>query len=647
MLVLALALSCTAQTRWWMDEPVRLVQTNLRETDSTLDPVRLIDQIAAFPANTLLLNMGGIVAQYPTKAAFHYASPHLRPGRDLFGEALREAHRRGIRVIGRFDLSKTQKAAYDARPEWFFRKANGEPVVYNDLYSTCINGGYYREHALEILTEALERYEVDGLFFNMFGNQRSDYSGNYVGLCRCESCQRLFRERYGRALPEKPDADYEQFMFTSSREVAASIAELIRRKRPNAAFLTYIHEHVDGIMSESNTAADRPLPLWPYSASDNVERARTSEPSKMAFNLCMSFVDYFWRFATVPPGEISLRLYQNMAHGAGPAFTMHGSPDQEDRSAILAARPVFEWHARHSDLYVGQQNAARVLVVAAGARQTEYRGLFRILSEQHIPFAVTTNTRDLDERAKQYELVIIPDGATAPEAYLRNGGRLLITGASAPALRDLPSPTRRWPTARAAYWRIRDHSLFPSLKDTDVLLIDGEYAEYEGASPLTMILPARFGPPEKVWTDKVESDKPGLLLKEYGKGRLAYVPWSVGALYYRHSSPPHAALIADLIDHLLPRGRQLKTNAHPLVEITVMRQPSRGRTLIHFVNMSGHSQSGYFAPIEMRDIRVEIAGEFTKAHSARLGRTLPLSRSGAYAGFTLPELGAYDVVVLE
>src|SRR5512142_1850622 len=102
--LLLLAAAC-ARAGWWVDEPVRLVQTNLRQTDAALDPARLVRQVAEFPANTLLFGMGGIVAYYPTKAPFHYPSPHLPAGRDLFGDVLREAHARGIRVIGRFDLS--------------------------------------------------------------------------------------------------------------------------------------------------------------------------------------------------------------------------------------------------------------------------------------------------------------------------------------------------------------------------------------------------------------------------------------------------------------------------------------------------------------------------------------------------------------
>ena len=169
--------------------------------------------------------MGGIVAQYPTRVPFHYASTFLPPGRDLFGDALRDAHAHRIRVIGRFDLSKTQKPVFDAHPEWFFTRANGEPAIYSGLYSTCINGDYYRKHALTILEEALTRYDVDGLFFNMFGNPSTDYSGVAMGPCQCNACQTRYRARYGKPIPAAADADYRAFMADSSREVAATIAE--------------------------------------------------------------------------------------------------------------------------------------------------------------------------------------------------------------------------------------------------------------------------------------------------------------------------------------------------------------------------------------------------------------------------------------
>jgi hypothetical protein len=638
--------AASTQSRWWLDEPVRFLQTNLSETNSTVDPKTLVAAVADFPANTFLVNMGGIVAQYPTRVPFHYASAFLPPGRDLFGEILREARGRRIRVVGRFDLSKTQKPVFDAHPEWFFKRTNGEPAIYNGLYSTCINGNYYRRHAMTILAEALERYEVDGLFFNMFGNPAADYSGNPMGPCQCDACQARYRARYGRALPAAADADYRSFMADASGEVAASIAELIHRMRPNAAFLTYIKDHTDGIMSESNTAVGRALPLWPYSASDNVNRALNSEPGKMAFNLSMSFVDFPWRYVHVPQAETQLRLYQNMAHGGPPAYAMVGTMEQEDRQGLIAARPVYEWHRTHEDLYVGQRSAARVLLLPS-ANTASYRGFFRLLSEQHIPFVVSENLRWMDDPSRQFDLVIAPGGAPEElDRYVQGGGRLLVAGTAPPTLPGLKVLGRR---SAQGYWRVHDRAWLPSLKDTNLLFLDGEYMELAPLDRplLTLIPPAMFGPPEKVWSDKVEAATPGLVFAERGKGRVAYIPWDVGGLYYRHSSQGHSALMVDVIDRLLPAGRQLQTDAHPLVEITVMDQPARRRTLVHLVNGTGHSGTAYFNPLEVRGIRIELARPFARATAVSGNTDLPVTNIGRHGGFTVPILKAYEVVIIE
>jgi hypothetical protein len=467
-----------------------------------------------------------------------------------------------------------------------------------------------------------------------------------MGPCHCDACQARFRARYGRAIPAAADAEYRAFMADSSREVAALIADLIHRTRPGAAFLTYIKDHTDGIMSESNTAVGRALPLWPYSASDNVSRALGSEPGKMAFNLSMSFVDFPWRYAHVPAAEIQLRLYQNMAHGGPPAIAVVGPMDQEDRSGLIAAKPVFQWHAEHEDLYAGQKSAARVLLLAGGDTAA-YRGFFRLLAEQHVPFIAAENLRSLGTPAQPFDLVIAPGRMPQElDGYLRDGGRVLVAGTTAPSL---PAVRAMGKHRTQGYWRVHDRARFPSLKDTNLLLIDGEYVEL--APPerplLTLIPTAMFGPPEKVWVDKVETTIPGLLLGEHGKGRLAYIPWDVGGLYYRHSSPAHAGLVADVIDHLLPNGRQLETNAHPLVEITVMRQAARGRTLVHLVNMTGHSDTAYFSPVELRDLRIELSGDFRQARAIALNRSLPLSKGQPDQSFTLPHLKAYEVIVLE
>ncbi len=619
-----------------MNQPVRLLQANLRETDAAVDPARIVQQVADFPANALLIGMGGIVAVYPTKAPFHYPSPHVPNGTDFFGSVPKQAHARKIHVVGRFDY-----------PEWYFRRANGQPIIYNGLNSTCINGGYYRGAALAILTEALERYPVDALFFNLFGNPAADYSGNALGTCHCDACQARFRARYRRAVPETPDAEYREFLETAKLEVAREIAGLIHAKRPAAGLFTYIQDETDAITSESNTAVDRPLPLWPYSASDNVNRARNSQPDKMAFNLCIGFVDIPYRFATVPQPEIRARLYQNVANGAGPAFVALGTLDQEDRNGIQAAQELFAWHAQYEDLYVGQKSTARVLLL--GGHGNAYRGFFRILTERHIPFAVLDNQSWLDDKSKKSDLVIAPEGAPKDiERYVQEGGRLLVAGTKPPPM-FAGSSIQLWKNTRSAYLRVGDHAMFPSLKNTGILFLDGEVLEFPPqAKPLlTLTPPAMFGPPEKVALDRQATETPGLLLAAFGKGAVAYVPWDLSGLYFRHGSEAHAGFAADLIDHLLPQGRQLRTNAHPLVGITVMQQPATHRTLLHQVNLSGHSQTSYFRPIEMRDIKLDLAGDFSQARSIKLNQKITVTKSGGRSRFSLPALGDYDVLVLD
>jgi len=97
-------------------------------------------------------------------------------------------------------------------------------------------------------------------------------------------------------------------------------------------------------------------------------------------------------------------------------------------------------------------------------------------------------------------------------------------------------------------------------------------------------------------------------------------------------------------DHLWPRGRQLNTNAPPLVEVSLMRLGDRHQ--LHFMNLSGHSETAYFEAIPMGPIRVEVAGAFRSARSVTTGKDLQVSRAGENAVFILPSLGQYELVEL-
>jgi hypothetical protein len=153
-----------------------------------------------------------------------------------------------------------------------------------------------------------------------------------------------------------------------------------------------------------------------------------------------------------------------------------------------------------------------------------------------------------------------------------------------------------------------------------------------------------YGPPELVHVDWKDTDAPGLVMKKIGKGEVAWLPWDLGSLYDLRSSEAHAGLMRDLIDHLLPNGRQLKTDAHPLVSITLMRHGDSH--LVQFVNLSGHSDIAYFTSVPMKDIKVQVKGVFQSAQAVKTDQSLTVSRNGDYSQFTLPSLAEYEAVVL-
>ena len=71
------------------------------------------------------------------------------------------------------------------------------------------------------------------------------------------------------------------------------------------------------------------------------------------------------------------------------------------------------------------------------------------------------------------------------------------------------------------------------------------------------------------------------------------------------------------------------------------------RRLLHLINLSGHSQTGYFAPLKMNAMRIEVEGRFKSARTVREPRQLAVQSHDGYTVLTVPELSDYELVVLE
>jgi hypothetical protein len=671
-------------TNWWQKEPIRLVQTNLREIDARRNPREIVREVKAFGANAILFSVGGIVSYYPSRLKYQTPSPYIE-GRDFVGEALDEAKKQGLRFIARLDLSKAHRHVYEAHPEWFFRRWDGKPQIYNGLYSTCVNGGYSQRYAFEIMQEVLDRYDVDAFFFNMFGYKSYDYSGNYHGLCQCENCGRRFREMFGHALPQKESLDdpvyldYIEFKRLTANALTEAVADFIHRK-PDTALVNYQVQFADVVRSESNSAVDRPLPVWQLSGSDNVKRVRGTFPDKPNCNAAVYFVDIPYRFASVSPQQTALRLAQDLAHGGDIDLYVLGTLQQEDRMALGSAKEIYRFAQAHQESYHGWSSLAKVCLLYPArsfsyktSTQAAYRGLFRLLSQNHILFDcahdLILDQENADAFLRKYELLVLPGAAclsdkqlAAIDRYVQNGGRVLATGETA-LYTGLGRPRNRYgldclgaervltrrDDMRSAYFRVNDKGMMGQLPDTDLIFVDGYYlytALREGATTsLTLVPPCTYGPPEKCFIDKIESEPPGVIWFEHGAGRSAYLPWMIDSLYYRHSAPGHEKALLSLVLDLFPE-RQVVTDANPQVEFALFAR-GQDRYVLNVVNTSGHHGTAFFPPVTMHDIRIEVRlpTAVDTAFSLKLAQPLDLAQEeGGWTCFTLPRLGLFDTI---
>lgn len=677
-------------TDWWR-EPQRIVQTNLRLIDAGLNPEDLARSLVEFGATAMLFNVGGIFSWYPSELPLQARNPYL--DRDLLGGMIAAAHRQGIRVIGRYDLSKGTKLAFDAEPGWFCRDRDGNPFEYNGTYQACVNGGWYHEQSPKVLEESLGRYEIDGMFFNMFGYLATDYSFASYGLCHCDNCKREFRAFAGEDIPEDVRTSnpvyrqYLRFQDVTSKALANSIYDRAKAIRPGVA-ISNMGRKSDFFRGEVNRRLDRPHPEWVHYSGEQARHFRSLGGGEVRHSSALThFIDFPWRYSAESAAAQVLRLAQQLANGADPHYYFMGLPEQPDRKALPAVREVFAFYKQHQELYSKLVSEARIgLYNSAKSRRYHpepdglplraYRGAYRALLESGLAFDLIADDRGPDEdfvqRYARYDTILLPAVTCLSDAEIANldaftarGGSLVVIGPagiydengnarSGLALECLPySATREvLPRTRGGYIRI-DSEKLPGL-DSDLMLLDGAYHVVEPkpqARPLyKMLLPQRFGPPELCFPDsQTASEHPGLLFNQAGHGQCIFVPWQADALYYEHSLLEHRVLIATLAQHGT-RAPMVTLNRPDRMELTVQRHRDNGSLVVSLVNYSGHSDNAYAEPIPVHGLELVLRGfRPSEAHALVAEMEIAVGAQDAEGNpvLILPPVGAFEAVQID
>jgi len=645
---------------WWMT-PQRMLQTNLREIDATMDTDLYVREVQQFGANVVLFNVGGIVANYPTELPYHWRNTYIIG--DLVGTVLPKLHAANIKLIGRFDFSKINEKFAAKHPEWLYVSEKGENVNYNGQVHTCLMGGYQQDYMFKILKEAVTKYPLDGVFFNMIGFPQTDYSRVFHGICQCENCRKSFKEYCGLELP-RHDGDAKtlaQLKAWQRIQIDAQfrrVRKLVKSIRPNIAICTYTEQHIDVIRKESG----RPTGEGHWGNAERAQLTLLNNPTRQLANASVHFYQMTFRHSGVAPYLHTRRLWQCMMSGAWLDFYCIGPLQRlEDRAGIGPAGDVYRFHAANERWLLNTESAADVGLLFRNG--DDGNGWVQMLSERHVPFDfIALGKSDLD----RYQTVVVPesgrvnqDDARKLDAYVARGGRLLLSGKMPTSLTCLGSPAlvKTWPKRHSMYVKIRpeDKKLLAmmELKDFDLSHLRGEFYQYapiaDSNALLRLVHDVTYGTPEKCYIHSI-SDIPGMWCRRHGQGAAAIFPYEIGRMYGEWGNQSHALLALGTLDHLLKTPRRVHVETSPLVEVTHRRDPGRRFEWVGLLNHSGQLAASIHAPIPVHDITIHLQTNVPVAQIRSLTDGAALDHRHSDAGWetiTLPRLGAFEIVLVE
>jgi hypothetical protein len=681
----------------WYWRIKRIGQTNFNERDPEFGDVEAwADFWASAKVQAVALSVSGPVAFYPTKVPFFHVSSYLK-GRDLFGECLTAAKKRGIRVFGRMspDIQYTDPELLAAHPLWFRRDQGGRlqsPAP--DIAFTCQFSGQFTDQQPAILRELVSRYDIDGVYMNGWPTMQ---------VCYCENCRKIgdpHTEEYKTAL-----------MDSATRLTDLYRGILVGKKSDN-----FYSCNVAGGMEDSGLDQWKLTRNANWYTSDNQSRSLMDEPvwqdaqqvkyahammgDRPVAAVTASYTrsgPTMWRQVTDSTIEPLTRMAQTAAAG-GVVWYHHLGLEQgfrEDRRWQQHGIDFLSWYSANDAHFHNSRSLANVAIVLPTTtmshrkeekgKSTDYlQGFYAALIDARIPVDFIHENDLTPQRLEPYRLLILPNfammsdlQAQALTAYAERGGSLLATyqtglltetGAARADFAlgslfgiskagEVRGEVETVPGAFAPTHLQSIRKVGPVTEGyDDTTWIAGPSRTVPvqatgGDVPLTFIDPYPVYPPEAVYQRVPPSDRPAVVLQQKGDAHHAYFAGDMDATYWRLDNPDIGRLLVNTIRWQLNGDVPVSVDGDGLMEVIGWQtQPGYA---IHLLNYNGpNAFRGHMRkliPLGPQVVRMTLP-------SVRPMRAVRLLRAGGPAAFrqsdrtievSVPSVDVHEVVALE
>lgn len=578
---------------------------------------------------------------------------------DLMRAQIDALHRRGIRAPIYMTCVWDMHMAAE-HPDWRQRRADGTPLGPPDGepgWKWICLGSPYLEYQLAQTREILERYPVDGFFYDIVFQTDPG--------CCCDYCRAAMADL---GLDPGSESDLRRHSQLVVERFVGALTDTIRAARPDAT--VFFNGRVrQGMADETrwlSHAEIEALPTggWGYAYFPFwVRYARNFGLPTMGMTgrFHRTWADFGGLKA---PAALRFECGSMLANGSacsiGDQLHPRGVLDPAVYDVIGEAFADVE--AKEEWARSATPRTEIALLLTAPKNESD-DGAARMLLELHHQFEILDAAADWSRFAA---LVIAdraePDPALIQrlQAYLAGGGSLLL---SSDALVDPTTGQFALPEIGLRRVGAAEHKpcfftprpgACEGVRQFPYVLVGGatETETLDATETLADLWASYFNRTGECFTSHGYSPrteptgKPAATLS----GRVAYIASPVFRDYQEQGDTVLRKLVGALLARLLPKPI-LTTNAPPSAEVTVMRQADR--TVIHVVNYQPNRRGAHVEVIEevapLHDVTLNLRSdrEPSWAYSAPDHRPLSLTWSGGVATVTLPRVAEHAMAVIE
>jgi len=163
-------------------------------------------------------------AYYPSTVGY----PHPRMQGDAFGDVVKACKKKGLRVLAYVSFGIDGEAGR-AHRDWVQIPPEDTEIPDDWFVPVCPFTPYLEQSLLPMIAEIHSLYPVDGFFFDTMGA---------LGICHCDSCEKVFQEVHGRQIPRKTDDPawgiYGQFRHARGMAMLEQVGTFIKNLNPDA-----------------------------------------------------------------------------------------------------------------------------------------------------------------------------------------------------------------------------------------------------------------------------------------------------------------------------------------------------------------------------------------------------------------------------